>query len=232
MAYRNLWNKLIYRLYTKSAKGVEDLAVFDANLKEKAYRVIRQMIVGGGLPPGKVLNERELVELIGVSRTPIREALHRLEKENLVIIVPQRGAFVCEITTKIINDIYQLRELIEPQLLAMVTADMPEQVLAEFRAVFLALKQDEYNELARIDNEFHIAVIDRVGNDYLRNLMDNMYAQNERIRFQLTRLPQRLQETVAEHVRIIDAMLARDPEKAAAMMREHLISSRKAAFRL
>ena len=209
-----------------------ELAGTDANLKEKAYRVIRQMIVGGGLPPGKVLNERELVEHIGVSRTPIREALHRLEKENLVTIVPQRGAYVCEITAKIINDIYQLRGIIEPQLISMVTADIPEQVLSNFRAAFLALKPDKYDELAHIDNEFHIVVIDRISNAYLRQMMDNMYAQNERIRFQLTRMPRRLQETVAEHVGIIDAMLVRDSEKAAALMRAHLTNSRKAAFRL
>lgn len=204
----------------------------DANLKEKAYRVIREMIVGGDLPPGKVLNERELVEHIGVSRTPIREALHRLEKENLVEIVPQRGAFVCDITAKAIHEIYQLREIIEPQLIRMVTGDMPEEMLHEFRTAFLSLKPEEYDALAKLDNQFHLAVIDRIGNAYLKQMMDNMYVQNERIRFQLTRLPKRLQETVAEHVGIIDAMLACDPEAASREMLEHLINSRKAAFRI
>ena len=204
----------------------------DANLKEKAYRVIREMIVGGDLPPGKVLNERELVEHIGVSRTPIREALHRLEKENLVEIVPQRGAFVCDITAKAIHEIYQLREILEPQLIRMVTGEIPEEQLREFRAAFLELQPDEYDALAKIDNEFHLVVINRIGNAYLKQLMDNMYVQNERIRFQLTRLPKRLQETVAEHVGIIDFMLANDSEAAAGAMLEHLINSRKAAFRI
>ena len=204
----------------------------DANLKEKAYRVIREMIVGGDLPPGKVLNERELVEHLGVSRTPIREALHRLEKENLVTIIPQRGAFVCEITTKVIHEIYQLREIIEPQLIRMVTGDMSEEALQEFRSAFLALNMDAYDELAKLDNDFHLAVLDSVGNEYMTQMMDNMYAQNERIRFQLTRMPKRLQETVAEHVGIIDAMLAGDPEAAAKAMLEHLMNSRKAAFRI
>lgn len=204
----------------------------DTNLKEKAYRVLRQMIVSCELPPGKILNERELVEHIGVSRTPIREALHRLEMENMVTIVPQRGAFVCEITAKIIQDIYQLREMLEPQLIRMATDDMPKSVLEEFRNAFLALQPDDYDELARIDNVFHLAVVDRFGNAYLRQLMDNMYAQNERIRYQLTRLPRRLQETVVEHVGIIDAMLVHDSDDAATRMYDHLVNSRKAAFRL
>ena len=204
----------------------------DANLKEKAYRVIREMIVGGDLPPGKVLNERNLVAHLGVSRTPIREALHRLEKENLVTIIPQRGAFVCEITTKVIHEIYQVREIIEPQLIRMVTGDIPEESLRELRAAFVALKTDDYDALAQLDNDFHAAVIEKVGNAYLKQMMDNMHAQNERIRFQLARLPQRLQATVAEHVGIIDAMLERDSEAAAAAMLEHLMNSRKAAFRI
>lgn len=204
----------------------------DATLKEKAYKALRQMIVSCALPPGKMLNERELVEQIGVSRTPIREALHRLEMENLVTIVPQRGAFVCEITAQVIQDIYQLREMLEPQLIRMATEDMSEPVLRDFRTAFLALQPDDFDELARIDNVFHLAVVDRSGNAYLRQLMDNMYAQNERIRYHLTRLPRRLQETVAEHVGIIDAMLARKPEEAADQMREHLVKSRRAAFSL
>lgn len=204
----------------------------DCSLKEKAYKLLRELIVTCELPPGKMLNERELVERIGVSRTPIREALHRLEMENLVTIVPQRGAFVAEITAKVIQDIYQLREMIEPQLIRMATGAMPESELQEFRGAFLALAPGDFDELARIDNLFHLAVVDRIGNFHLRQLMDNMYAQNERIRYQLTRMPQRLAETVAEHVGIIDSMLANNQEMAAARMLEHLVNSRKAAFRL
>ena len=204
----------------------------EMSMRDKAYRILRDKIVACELLPGSSLNERDLVEQIGVSRTPIREAFHRLEMENLVTIVPQRGAFVCEITAQVIQDIYQLREMLEPQLIRMATDDIPDSVLADFRSAFLALQPDAYDELARIDNVFHLTVVDRIGNDYLRQLMDNMYAQNERIRYHLTRLPRRLQETVAEHVGIIDAMLAHDPEGAAEKMHAHLINSRKAAFRL
>jgi DNA-binding GntR family transcriptional regulator len=204
----------------------------DSNRKERAYRIIKEKIISCQLPPGSILNERELVEEIGTSRTPIREALHRLEKENLVLIIPQRGAFVCEITPKIINDIYQLREIIEPNLVSMVTPKIAEDVLLRFKQEFLTLGKDDYNILAKRDNEFHFTVIDLVGNECLKQVMENMYDQNERIRFLLTRLPQRLQETVAEHVDIIDHMLARDQERAAEAMRRHLVQSRHAAFRI
>lgn len=204
----------------------------DANLKERAYRIIKEKIISCQLPPGSILNERELVQEVGASRTPIREALHRLEKENLVLIIPQRGTFVCEITPKVINDIYQIREIIEPNLVSMVTPSIPEEVLLRFKHEFLGLAAYDYAVLAKRDHEFHFTIIDQVGNDCLKQLMENMYAQNERIRVLLTRLPQRMQETIEEHIAIIDGMLSRDCQRAAKAMRKHLIQSRHAAFRI
>lgn len=202
------------------------------NLREKAYRIIKQLIINCDIPPGSALNERELVEQIGVSRTPIREALNRLEKENLVTIIPGRGSFVSSITVKEINDIYQLREIIEPYVTGMVTPSFPEERLVAYRDAFLALDQDDYDGLARLDSEFHILIIDAAENDRINQVMSNMYAQNQRLRFILTRQPARLQETVDEHMAVIEAMLARDPQQAQEAMREHLIRSRQAAFKL
>ncbi|HWQ61813.1 MAG TPA: GntR family transcriptional regulator [Negativicutes bacterium] len=208
------------------------LEVPSENLREKAYRIIKQRIINCQLAPGSALNERELVAEIGVSRTPIREALNRLEKENLVTIIPGRGSFVSSITVKEINDIYQLREIIEPYVTGLVTPSFPEERLAFYRDAFLALDQDDYDGLARLDSEFHFLIMDTAENDRINQVMANMYAQNQRIRFRLTRQPARLQETVDEHMAVIEAMLARDPLKAQEAMRAHLIRSRQAAFKL
>jgi DNA-binding GntR family transcriptional regulator len=202
------------------------------SLREKAYEIIKNQIITCQLSPGTVLNERELVAGIGVSRTPIREALNRLEKEHLVIITPQKGASVGAITPKVINDIYQLREVLEPHVISVVTPAFPRAELLRFQASFSGLSVEDYDLLAKIDREFHYAVMYAFGNDYLNHFIDNMYAQNERIRFLSLRLPQRLSESVAEHLAIIDAMLTRDPQKAATAMRSHLANSRYAAFRL
>lgn len=208
------------------------LAPQPENLREKAYRIIKQRIISCQLSPGSALNERELVEEIGVSRTPIREALNRLEKETLVTIIPGRGSFVSSITVKEINDIYQLREIIEPYVTDLVAPSFPEERLAAYRDAFLALDQDDYDGLARLDSEFHSLIMDAAENDRINQVMANMYAQNQRIRFRLTRQPARLQETVDEHMAVIEAMLTRDPLKAQEAMREHLIRSRQAAFKL
>lgn len=202
------------------------------SLKEKAYQMIKQRIVTCEFYPGSPLNERELVELIGVSRTPIREALNRLEQERLVSITSQKGATVTPITPSDINDIYRLRNVLEPHVIAEVTPTFPEEKLLHLRQGFLTHASGPFEDLVALDSELHFAIINAYGNEYLKELMTNMYTQNERIRFLSTRIPHRLRQTADEHVEIIDAMLTRDGLKAAGAMRVHLENARQVALRL
>jgi len=202
------------------------------SLREKAYRIIRNRIVTCEFSPGSPLNERELCEMICVSRTPIREALNRLEKEKLVFITSQKGATVSTITPRVIDEIYQLRDVLEPYVVSMVTPTFSAETLQRFRKRFATKSSGPYEDLVALDSELHYAIISAFGNEYLNDLMGNMFTQNERIRFLSTRVPERLGETVQEHLAIVDAMLARDTQKAADAMREHLKRSRYAAFKL
>jgi DNA-binding GntR family transcriptional regulator len=209
-----------------------ELSSVKTNLKEKAYRAIRENIISCAWLPGSLLNEKELAEILSVSRTPIREALNRLEQENLVKIVPQRGVFVSEITVKTISDVYQVREILEPFVVQLVTPKADPTALLRFHQLFNSCSVGEDEVLPRLDDEFHHFLIAVCDNDYLVQMMQNIYAQNERIRVLSTRLPRRLEETVSEHCEIIDAMLVRDADKAAHAMRVHIANSRYAAFRL
>ena len=204
----------------------------EMSLRDRAYRMMRNKIITGEFPPGSPLNERELVELIGVSRTPIREALNRLENEQLVTLISQKGATVTPITPKVINDIFHLRYVLEPHVVSTVTPDFPEAVLLEFQSGLSDGSLENYEELVTLDGKFHFAILHAFGNAYLNNLMENMYTQNERIRRLSTMMPQRLSDSAAEHLAIVEAMLARDPQKAADAMREHLQKARYVAFKL
>lgn len=202
-----------------------------SSLKERAYRIIKQNIVSCAFPPGSLLNEKDLVERIGVSRTPIREALNRLEQEKLVTIIPQRGSFVTEITPQVIKDVFQVREMLEPCLVGRVTPLVDAADLADFRDRFRQLAYGDYDAAISLDDDFHNFIIRASGNKYLMNLMENLYAQNERIRAIMMRMPQRLSETVDEHLAVIDAMAARDEATAMAAMRQHIISAMHMAFK-
>lgn len=200
------------------------------SLKDRAYRTIRQNIISCAFPPGCLLNEKDLVEKIGVSRTPIREALSLLAQEQMVTIVPQRGSFVSEITPKTINDVFQVREMLEPLLVRMVTPLVEERELVEFCKRFTTTAPDDYEAAMAADKEFHYFIVKASNNLYLINLMDNLYAQNERIRWVTMRLPQRMGQTTGEHLAIIDAMLLRSETKAAEAMRRHMMRARRSAF--
>ncbi len=204
----------------------------EISLRDRAYRIIRNKIITCEFPPGSPLNERELSSLIGVSRTPIREALNRLENDQLVTLTSQKGAAVTPITPKIINDIFQLRYVLEPYVVSMVTPDFPEATLLKFQKGLSDRSLDKYEELVTLDGELHFAIIHAFGNSYVNNLMENMYTQNERIRRLATMMPQRLADSAVEHLAIVEAMLAREPEKAAEALRYHLQSARYAAFKL
>ena len=168
------------------------------SLKDRAYRIIRQNIIRCAFPPGCLLNEKELVEKIGVSRTPIREALSLLAQEQMVTIVPQRGSFVTEITPKSINDVYQVREMLEPQVIKMITPVVAEGDLLQYRGRFAAMSPGDYELAMTADKEFHNFIVQAANNTYLMNLMDKLYAQNERIRVVSTRMPRRLEQATAD----------------------------------
>lgn len=204
----------------------------EVSLRDRAYRIIRNKIVTCEFLPGSPLNERELAELIGVSRTPIREALNRLENDQLVTLTSQKGATVTPITPKVINDIFHLRYVLEPHVVSVVTPDFPEDVLLEFKTKLADRRPDNYEEIVTLDGKLHFAIIHAFGNSYLNNLMENMYTQNERIRRLSTMMPQRLAATAAEHLAIVEAMLAREPQKAADATRDHLQKARYVAFRI
>ncbi|KYZ75995.1 hypothetical protein AXX12_06020 [Anaerosporomusa subterranea] len=209
-----------------------DLLKVKESLKERAYRIIHKNIISCTWPPGSLLNEKELASTVAVSRTPVREALNRLEQENLVRIVSQRGVFVSEITVKTINDVYQVREILEPFIVRLVTPIIDVEELARFDQLFESCLTSDYDQLTSLDDEFHQMIIAACDNSYLIQMMNNIYAQNERIRILSTRLPCRMEETIAEHREIIAAMMIRDADKAAQAMQIHIAKSRYAAFRL
>ncbi|MDR3593159.1 MAG: GntR family transcriptional regulator [Negativicutes bacterium] len=202
----------------------------DSSLKEKAYRIIREQIINCNLAPGSLINEKELITRLGVSRTPIREAVSRLEQENLVRVVPQRGVFVAELTAKVVGDLCEARELFEPHFarLAAATADAAELSGHEqFLAQVLSFDSDT---VLQKDLQFHRFVASHCSNEYFVQLMNNVFAQYERLQILSCRMPDRMLAAAEEHLAIIRALQARDGDKAAEAMSFHLANSRRAAF--
>lgn len=199
-------------------------------LKQQAYNIIKNKIITCEYPPNFLLNEEKLKDEIGASRTPIRDALSRLEQENLVHILPKKGIMVASLSIREINAIYEARMLVEPYAIEHYASKIEKERLQYFRKIF----QNEKEVRGRIydfDDKLHIEFINAMDNEYFQAMYERIYYQNCRLRI-LSRVKseKRIEETVQEHLKIIDACLAEKWTEAADAMREHLICSKRASF--
>jgi DNA-binding GntR family transcriptional regulator len=203
-------------------------------LQERVYALIKEEIVNCKMLPGSVISEDTLIEKYKTSRTPIREALLKLQREGLVDIFPRQGTFVSQISLKDIYDIYQLRLILEPQVIKIVCRSLDAAALAKFRDFFVSLENRECSraEWFSQDREMHCYIMNASGNSHLRDIFASIMDQNMRMRIIAGKIPSRMRDTNHEHIGILDALLAGDTEKAAELMGTHIISSRNAALKL
>ena len=200
-------------------------------LKERAYTIIKAKIVNCEYPPGSFLNEIKLIEEIGTSRTPIREAMSKLEHENLVKIIPKKGVLVSSFSLSEINEVYQVRKLVEPFIIRTWGCEIDPQGLEAYR-VRLKEMASESSDVEKIllDDSLHRFLIASNKNKYFVYLLDLVYDQNNRIRIISGKLTRRLEDTREEHLSIIDRLLDGHSDAAAKAMLEHLENSQKAAL--
>lgn len=202
-------------------------------LKDRAYAIIKEKIIDCTYAPATFLVESELMQQVGASRTPIREALNKLEQENLVRILPKRGVLVSEITMRTLDEVYEVRFLVEPYIVRTYAHLLAREALAaEREQVEKSALLPTGLQLHRVDNDLHQMLLNVAGNAYLRAMMDNIYGQNNRIRvFSGQKVDSRRIETCREHMEILDLLLAGEYERAAGAMTRHLENSKATAVR-
>ncbi len=203
----------------------------DKQLPKSLYEKIYQDIVRHKIRPGTKLNERELAEEMGVSRTPIRETLFLLSANGLVKRYPKLGVVVTELTLRDVLDAFQIREFIEPPASAIAAKTLREEDLRELLKRLEELKRSNvvnagtYEQHDMIDAKIHDLIIEAVGNDKLKSIMDTIQTTCNRARFLGT--PVRYEESVNEHLELLHALIKRDPELAEKCMRIHLTNTRQ-----
>lgn len=197
--------------------------------KEGVYTTLVEQILGGELEPGVALSERSLVERFGISRTPIRQVLWRLERDDLVEIHPHRGAFVKKMGADDIRDLFQLREALEPLACSLAAVRRPSDEVHALQVVFAELEGDEnasVNQLVRQGKELHDSVVRWSGNRMLIRIYEVMSLQTQLMR-NLLRVSSAFERvSLQEHVAIVAALARRDPAAAREAMRNHLQRSR------
>lgn len=201
-------------------------------LSTLAYEQIKSMILENKLKPGQFVNEAQLQDLLGLGRTPVREAILKLAGSELVTIHPRKGIEIARISPKSIHDIFQIRTLMEPLILRLSYQKLKEEDLLRFKALFVQyenveeLSVQQSVELADLDNRFHLAIVSALDNRYATQLMNTFVDKLTVIRSTVSTYSEsRFSASNLEHLEIIDAILAEDIDYACQRLRCHIDTS-------
>lgn len=198
-----------------------------ANKKNRVYEILRDRIVNNVLRPQEFLNEQALSEDLGVSKTPIREALQQLEHNRLVVIIPNKGCYVANISIDRIREIFEIRTILECAS-ARLAASLPNHesfsAFSENHDAFDSNDSDQLRKRLLSGYQIHTNIVEAVGNSYLteyyRTILDNIV--QIRVYFLNRFGSKRLQETMQEHKKVLTAISMGDADGAEYAMREHL----------
>lgn len=195
-------------------------------LRDVVFNTLRQAILRGELEPGERLPEIQLADKLGVSRTPIREAIRKLELEGLVIMIPRKGAVVAEITEKSLRDVLEVRRALEELSVKLACEKIQEEELEELKVAAKefesALKTGDVTAFAEADVRFHDIIYRTTDNQRLIQLLYNLREQMYRYRVEYLKREDSHDTLLAEHQYIIEMLEKRDVKRAVEAVCAHV----------
>lgn len=200
-----------------------------AGLKEHTYQTLKERLIDCVYEPGSMLNEAQLAAEFGLSRTPIREAISRLEMEGFVKTLPKKGIYVTSLTFLDVIQVFQTRLEIEPIALRLAAHRLPKDELLSFCQRFEEPVVDIQNSF-RLDTAMHLFIIENCGNRYIINMMRRVFEDNTRIIISSKQNQAQIHDAKQEHLDILHLLYQEQYEQAEAKMRTHIESCRKAAM--
>lgn len=198
-------------------------------LADKAYERIKAQILRAAYSPNSPLPEAELQRELNMGRTPIREALIRLQQEGLVQIVPRRGAFVQTLTLRDARNLYHVRALLEPEAVRLAFPHILPDELDAFEQRFRELEESgqqqmDAEELIKVDQEFHRYFLRKCDNPYLVEIIERLHNQS-RLAWAISAHDRpRILATSQNHLKLLAALRRKDVDEAAKYMREHVLA--------
>ncbi len=195
-------------------------------LRDVVFKTLRQAILKGELEPGERLMEIQLAERLGVSRTPIREAIRKLELEGLVLMIPRRGAEVAKISEKNLRDVLEVRRSLEELAIDLACQRIQEEELETLREAqkefAAAVAAGDAMEIAQTDEKFHEIIYSGTGNQKLMQILSNLREQMYRYRLEYIKDANKRQILLVEHEQILKALSLRHVQEARLAVREHI----------
>ncbi|MDR0851930.1 MAG: GntR family transcriptional regulator, partial [Clostridiales Family XIII bacterium] len=194
--------------------------------QEYAYNAIKDSIVKEEYAPNQMISTRALCAKLGVSRTPVIEALKKLSYEGFVELIPNRGVTVTSIRPRDLLEIYQLREGVEGVAARMCTLNHPEDIIRQMEQCLQeseeAFRNGQYGKAISLDNRFHTLLITGSGNDKMLQITEALLHQSGRGNFLQATASERMKRSAVQHRNILKAIKKRDPDSAEKYAREHM----------
>lgn len=203
-------------------------------LRDVVFNTLRQAILTGELKPGERLMEIHLANRLGVSRTPIREAIRKLELEGLVTMIPRRGAEVAQITEKSMKDVLEVRRTLDALSAELacerISEEGEEELKKACQAFEDAVKTKDTKSIAKADVALHDIIAKATGNQRLIQLINNLAEQMYRYRFEYIKDASQHERIIEEHRIIYESIVKKDKEAAAQMAKIHIDNQEKAVI--
>ena len=205
-------------------------------LRDVVFNTLRQSILTGELKPGERLMEIHLADKLGVSRTPIREAIRKLELEGLVTMIPRRGAEVAQITEKSLRDVLEVRRALDALAVELacerITPSQLEQLREACDAFERETKRGDANRVARADVALHDIILVASGNARLMQMVSNLSQQMYRYRLEYVKDGGSYERLSREHRTIYEAIRDKDPATGARTIKAHIDNQEKTVIQM
>ena len=198
-------------------------------LREVVCETLREAIISGVLRPGERLMEIQLAEELGVSRTPVREAIRKLELEGFVIMIPRRGTYVADLSIKDINEVFEVRSALDSLANGLAAERITEEELEQMERLLVQIgacvDKGNMEKIVELDGQLHDILYRASRNDRLVGIINNLREQLTRFRTISMAYPGRLKKTIEEHTQLVGAIAARDVDLAQQLAVEHMANS-------
>jgi len=201
-------------------------------LHQEIVAQIQKMIRKGILVRGQKIDEKSLCESMGVSRTPVREALRLLKSEGLIELIPHKGAFVSQPCIEEINDMFEVMSVLEGTCARLATSHMNDKDLQKIEALHKELEihyqRRDYVAYLKRNNVFHVFIQELAGNRVLNDVINGLRQKILLYRQRQLYQPERFDQSIQEHRNLMEAFRKRDPDSAESLMKHHLLMQCKA----
>ncbi len=195
-------------------------------LRDVVYNTLRNGILRGSLKPGDRLMEMHLANKLGVSRTPVREAIRMLEQEGLAVMIPRKGAQVAKMTEKDLQDVLEIRDALDELAVRMACSRMTDGQLLELKEALRAFEEaalsKDVRRIVEADEAFHNVIYRMADNPKLEGIVNNLKEQMYRYRYEYIKEREEYGKLIEEHRGIAEGFERRDSESVGRIMHEHL----------